>query len=156
FVSVPVVIAAKLKRVPTIIHESDLTPGLANKLATPFAKKVLTTFPETVKHIKGNKAVHVGAVVREQLFTGEKSKGYELTGFNNRKKTLLIMGGSIGSQKINEAIHSNLDKLLKDYQIIHICGKGNMDSTIKQQGYQQFEYVHDELNDLFSITDIVL
>src|SRR5699024_7911829 len=90
FVSVPVIVAAKLKRVPTIIHESDLTPGLANKLAAPFAKKVLTTFPETVKHVKGDKTTHVGAVVREQLFTGEQSKGYQLTGFGDKKKTMLI------------------------------------------------------------------
>src|SRR5699024_7223864 len=123
-----------------IIHESDLTPGLANKLAAPFAKKVLTTFPETVKHVKGDKTTHVGAVVREQLFTGEQSKGYQLTGFGDKKKTMLIMGGSIGSQKINEIIRQNLDKLLKTYQIIHICGKGNVDQTIRQRGYIQYEY----------------
>lgn len=156
FVSVPVVIAAKLKRVPTIIHESDLTPGLANKLASPFAKKVLTTFPETVKYIKGDKAKHVGAVVREHLFTGTRSSGYELTGFNEGKTTLLIMGGSIGSQKINDIIRENLDILLKTYQIVHICGKGNVDETFKRAGYVQYEYVRDELSDLFAITDIVL
>lgn len=156
FVSVPVVIAAKMRRVPTIIHESDLTPGLANKLAVPFVKKVFTTFPETVKHIKGDKGIHVGAVVRESLFQGTEQAGYELTGLSTNKQTMLIMGGSIGSQKINEVIRKHLPTLLKKYQIIHICGKGNVDTSIEEPGYVQYEYVHDELNDIFAITDFVI
>src|SRR5690625_2062130 len=125
FVSVPVVIAAKLKRVPTIIHESDLTPGLANKLATPFAKKVLTTFPETVKYLPEKKTVYVGAVIREELFQGNKSRGYQLTNLTSEKPIILIMGGSIGSRKINEIVRENLDAFLQKYQIIHICGRNN-------------------------------
>src|SRR5690625_5181298 len=99
FVSVPVVVAARFRRVQTIIHESDYTPVVANKLATPFAKKVLTTFPETVKYLPEKKALHVGAVIREELFQGDKNRGYQLTNFTEDKKVLLIMGGSIGSQK---------------------------------------------------------
>lgn len=156
FVSVPVVVAARFRRVQTIIHESDYTPGLANKLATPFAKKVLTTFPETVKYLPEKKALHVGAVIREELFQGDKNRGYQLTNFTEDKKVLLIMGGSIGSQKINEMIRTNLTELLNTYQIIHICGKDNVDDTINESGYIQFEYVNEELRDIFAITDIVI
>ncbi|MEI3607127.1 undecaprenyldiphospho-muramoylpentapeptide beta-N-acetylglucosaminyltransferase [Pseudogracilibacillus sp. SE30717A] len=156
FVSVPVVVAARLRRVPTIIHESDITPGLANKLATPFAKKVLTTFKETAKYLPDKKAEHVGAVVREELFQGNKTRGYEVTNLTPGKPIILIMGGSIGSKKINEAIRSNLDSLLKRYQFIHICGRGNVDPLHQRKGYVQFEYVNEELKDIFAITDFVI
>lgn len=156
FVSVPVVMAAKTKRIPTISHESDYTPGLANKLATPFVKKVLTTFPETVQYLPEKKAQHIGAVIREELFLGDAQQGYAFTHLTNAKPIILIMGGSIGSQKINEIIRQNLHTLLGQFQIIHICGKDNMDERINQKGYVQYEYVSDELKDIFAITDFVI
>src|SRR5699024_9595259 len=102
FVSVPVVVAAMLCRVPTIIHESDLTPGLANKIAIPFAKKVMATFPETMQFLPEQKAEVVGAVVRAELFKGDKERGYELMHGTKHQPVLLIMGGSSGSQNINK------------------------------------------------------
>lgn len=156
FVSVPVVMAAKTKRIPTISHESDYTPGLANKLATPFVKKVLTTFPETVQYLPEKKAQHIGAVIREELSLGDAQQGYAFTNLTNAKPIILIMGGSIGSQKINEIIRQNLHTLLDHFQIIHICGKNNMDETINRKGYVQYEYVSDELKDIFAITDFVI
>lgn len=156
FVSVPVVIAARFRRVPTIIHESDLSPGLANKIATPFAKKILTTFPETVDFIKKKNTVHVGPIIREELFQGSKEAGYRLTNFTSDKKTLLIMGGSSGSEKINKALRDILPELLETFQVIHLCGKGNMDESINYDGYVQYEYVNEELKNLFAITDYVV
>ncbi|SHM50237.1 undecaprenyldiphospho-muramoylpentapeptide beta-N-acetylglucosaminyltransferase [Gracilibacillus kekensis] len=155
FVSVPVLVAARLKGVPAVIHESDYTPGLANKLAIPFAKKVLATFPETLKYLPEEKAEWIGAVVREELFTGIRERGFQLTGFNGSKNVLLIMGGSAGSQKINQAIREGLEQLLQDFQIVHICGKDNIDEQYTQPGYVQYEYVQEELKDLLAITDIV-
>ncbi|MGN8644739.1 undecaprenyldiphospho-muramoylpentapeptide beta-N-acetylglucosaminyltransferase [Gracilibacillus sp. HCP3S3_G5_1] len=155
FVSVPVLVAARMKGVPAVIHESDYTPGLANKIAIPFAKKVLATFPETLKYLPEQKAEWIGAVVREELFTGKREKGYALTGFTNKKNVLLIMGGSVGSKKINEAVRKGLDELLKQFQVIHICGKDNIDNSYEQEGYVQYEYVQDELKDLLAITDLV-
>ncbi|HLR23916.1 MAG TPA: undecaprenyldiphospho-muramoylpentapeptide beta-N-acetylglucosaminyltransferase [Pseudogracilibacillus sp.] len=158
FVSVPVVAAAKLRRVPSLIHESDMTPGLANKLSIPFAKKVLATFPETTKHLPEKKAVYVGAVVRKALFNGDKERGKKMIDYQNKddKQVLLIMGGSIGSQKINEQIRKNLPTLLEDFHIVHICGKGNVDEDVKQDGYVQFEYINDGLQDIFAATDLVI
>ncbi|WP_163580611.1 undecaprenyldiphospho-muramoylpentapeptide beta-N-acetylglucosaminyltransferase [Gracilibacillus saliphilus] len=155
FVSVPVLVAARMRGVPAVIHESDYTPGLANKLAIPFAKKVLATFPETVQYLPEQKAEWIGAVVREELFTGSREKGFDMTGFSNKKNVLLIMGGSAGSKKINEAVREGLEELLKQFQVVHICGKDNIDETYEQEGYVQYEYVQDELKDLLAITDLV-
>lgn len=156
FVSVPVIIAAWLRRTPTIIHESDFTPGLANKLATPFAKRILTTFPETVNYLPAKKTTHVGAVIRKELITGTQEAGYRYTGLNKNKPVILIMGGSGGSRKINEMIRKNLSILLINYQVIHICGDDGIDETIQKEGYVQYKYVKDELNDLFAITDYII
>ena len=156
FVSVPVVVAAKLRGVPTVIHESDVTPGLANKLSIPFAKKVLATFPETVHYLPENKREYVGAVIRDELFTGSKEAGLKWAGLSDHKPVLLIMGGSAGSQKINETLRASLPDLLPSFQIIHICGEGKTDDSHQEEGYAQFEYVHDGLKDLFAASDFVL
>ncbi|RIP32788.1 undecaprenyldiphospho-muramoylpentapeptide beta-N-acetylglucosaminyltransferase [Staphylococcus gallinarum] len=157
FVSVPVVIAAKSLNIPTIIHESDLTPGLANKISLKFAKKIYTTFEDTLQYLPNDKADFVGATVREDLKSGDKKRGYQLTHFNEDKKVLLVMGGSLGSKKLNEIIRQNLNALQETYQVIHLTGKGLLDSAYnEQQGYVQFEFVKDDLTDLLAITDTVI
>lgn len=156
FVSVPVVAAAKLRGVPSVIHESDFTPGLANKLSIPFTRRVLATFPETMKYLPEKKAAYVGAVIRDELFTGNKKTGLALAKLPGNKPVLLIMGGSGGSEKINAMIRESLKELLEHFEIIHICGKGRVDATIYFPGYTQFEYIHDELKDIFAATDFVV
>ncbi|WP_343810817.1 undecaprenyldiphospho-muramoylpentapeptide beta-N-acetylglucosaminyltransferase, partial [Virgibacillus siamensis] len=156
FVSVPVIMAAKMRGVPAVIHESDFTPGLANKLAIPFAKKVLATFPETMNYLPKAKAEYVGAVIRDELFTGDKEAGLKKCGFNREKPVLLIMGGSGGSEKINQTVRNGLDALLPEFQIVHICGYGKTDSAVDRDGYTQYEYVNEELKDLFAACDFVL
>lgn len=156
FVSVPVVVASKLRGVPSIIHESDYTPGLANKLSIPFTNKILATFSETIQYLPEKKSEYVGAIIREELFNGNKERGLNLCGFTNEKPVLLIMGGSGGAKKINETVRKGLDALLAEFQIVHICGQGKVDATIKRKGYIQFEYVNEELKDIFAITDFVI
>lgn len=156
FVAVPVTIAAKMLNIKTIIHESDVTPGLANKLALKFANKLYTTFEETLKYVPKEKADFVGSIIRDDLFSGEAIKGYQLTQFSREKKVIMIMGGSLGSKMINEAVRENLDTLLKHYQIIHLVGRGNIDIAIQKQGYYQREYVSEELMHLYKITDIMI
>ncbi|CQR47091.1 UDP-N-acetylglucosamine--N-acetylmuramyl-(pentapeptide) pyrophosphoryl-undecaprenol N-acetylglucosamine transferase [Paraliobacillus sp. PM-2] len=156
FVSVPVLIAARMRGIPAVIHESDITPGLANKLAMPFAKKVLATFPETLHSISDNKAKWIGAVVRSELLQGNKQKGLAYAKLSGDKPVLLIMGGSAGARRINEVVREQLDELVNQFEIIHICGKNNLDETIKHKNYTQFEYVNEELPDLLHATDYVL
>ena len=158
FVSVPVVRAASALHIRTIIHESDMTPGLANRLAIPAADKVCCSFPETLKYLPEGKAVLSGSTIRQELLTGERGKALELLHWDNSSKpTLLVIGGSQGSVAINNALRSDLDELLKEFRIIHLCGKGNLDPSLEgREGYVQFEYIQDELKDLFALADLVL
>jgi len=156
FVSVPVVIGGWMNRVPVVIHESDLTPGLANRIAIPFATSVCMTFAETEKHLPAGKAVHIGAIVRPELVAGNTARGLLLCDFVRSKPVLLLMGGSLGSQRLNQALRSVLPQLLTQFQVVHICGQGNVDETLRQRGYRQFEYVKEELPDLLAMADLVL
>lgn len=157
FVAVPVAAAARVKKIPFVCHESDITPGLANKLATPFAKKVCASFPEALNYIPKEKGILTGTAIRKDLFSGSREKALKLAGFEGKKPILLIMGGSSGSVKINNAVKNVSDELLKTYDIIHLCGKGNLDEGLKnKKGYKQFEYLSDELKDVFAATDMVI
>ncbi|WP_291632456.1 undecaprenyldiphospho-muramoylpentapeptide beta-N-acetylglucosaminyltransferase [Clostridium sp.] len=157
FVSVPVVLAAYLNKVPVIAHECDITPGLANKVAAPFCTKVCVTFPEALDKIKKGKGVVTGNPIRRELLEGSKIKAIQICGFKDKKPVLLIIGGSLGSKAINEAIRTNLEKLILEYNVIHICGNGNFDKALQNKsGYKQFEYTKDELPHLLAAADIVV
>lgn len=157
FVTVPVVLAAKRRHIPVIIHESDITPGLANKLSIPSATKVCCNFPETLQHLPADKAVLSGSPIRQELFSGNKEEGLRLCSFDEDKPVLLVMGGSQGSVAINNALRANLDALLQQFQIIHLCGKGNFDASLEvKKGYKQFEYAKKELTHLFAATDLII
>lgn len=157
FVAVPVVLAAKRRHVPVIIHESDLTPGLANKLCIPSATKVCCNFPETLKHLPEDKAVLSGSPIRKELFNGSREEGRRLCGFTDDKPVLMTMGGSQGAAAINKVLREDLDSLLAHFNIIHLCGKGNYDASLENKsGYKQFEYAKKELPHLFAITDLII
>ena len=157
FVSVPVVLAAKACKVPALIHESDMTPGLANKLCIPSAAKVCCNFPETVKCLPENKAVLTGTPIRQELLSGDAREGLKFCGFNAAKPVILVIGGSLGSVAVNHAVRSILPELLKDFQVIHLCGKDKLDASLNgTEGYVQFEYIKDELPDLFAAADLII
>ncbi len=157
FVAVPVVIAADKCNIPVIIHESDMTPGLANRLCQKHALKVCCNFPETVKLIPDGKGVLTGTPIRSELLHGDKAAGLRLCGFNTSKPVLMVIGGSLGALHINEAIRGILSRLLEKFQIIHVCGKGKIDASFNNTtGYCQFEYVNEELKDLFAAADVVV
>jgi UDP-N-acetylglucosamine--N-acetylmuramyl-(pentapeptide) pyrophosphoryl-undecaprenol N-acetylglucosamine transferase len=157
FVSCPVVWAAWLRNVPVVIHESDITPGLANKLSMPFAKKVCFTFSESVHHIPKDKGILTGLPIREKVLNGEKNTGRRICGFTDAKPVLMVIGGSLGSENINKVTRNALHALLKDFQICHICGKGNINIDLEGvEGYKQFEYVNEEQPHIFSLADIII
>ena len=156
FVSVPVVVGAWLCRVPTVCHESDLTPGLANRICTRFAKKVCTTFSECAKAI-GAKGVHTGTPLRPELFQGSRTAGLALAGFDGSKPVLLMTGGSLGAQSVNKCLRESLPALLPHMDILHLCGKGNLDeSLMNTKGYCQKEFLSEEMPDALAVADIVL
>lgn len=157
FVSVPVVLAGKRCKVPVIIHESDMTPGLANKIAIPSAAKVCCNFPETLKSLPEGKAVLTGSPIRQELLSGNKIAAMDMCHFTSDKPVILVIGGSLGAVAVNNAVREALPELLKDFQIIHLCGKGKMDESLKDvEGYFQFEYIKNELRNLFALADIVI
>ena len=157
FVTVPVVVAAGRLKIPAIIHESDMTPGLANKLCIPSAVKVCCNFPETKAHLPEGKAVVTGTPIRPELLQGDADKGRAFTGFTSEKPVIMIIGGSLGAQAVNDAIRRILPELLKDFQVVHLCGKGKQDDSKNDlKGYVQYEYIESELADLFAMADIVI
>ena len=157
FVTVPVVIAAKRCKIPAIIHESDMTPGLANKLCIPSAVKVCCNFPETVSSLPADKAVLTGTPIRQELLKGNKEAGRQFCGFTSEKPVLMVIGGSLGAASVNDHVRKILPELLKDFQVIHLCGKDKLDASLNgTEGYVQFEYIKDELPDLFAAADLII
>ena len=157
FVSFPVVFAAKVNRVKCVMHESDVTPGLANKMSLPFVSKFFTTFEDTVKYVKNKSKVdYVGPILSDRLKNGSKDNACKICDFNKKLPIIMVIGGSLGAKSLNSAIRENLTKLLKKYQIIHICGKGQVEESADRKGYKQFDYVSEELKDFMAASDIVV
>jgi UDP-N-acetylglucosamine--N-acetylmuramyl-(pentapeptide) pyrophosphoryl-undecaprenol N-acetylglucosamine transferase len=157
FVSVPVIIAAKSLGIPIYIHESDMTPGIANKISQRFATRIFTSFEETKEFFPANKTMDIGSPIRKEILSGSAQKGRDFLGFDHHSPILTIMGGSLGAKKINEVVRQSLDQLTATYQVVHLCGKNNLDGNLTTHPrYKQFEYVHDELSDILAATDIVI
>ena len=156
FVTVPVVYAASKYKIPVIIHESDMTPGLANKLAIKKSTKVCHNFPETAEYL-GSKAVHTGSPIRKELFEGNKITALDMCGFSANKPVIMVTGGSLGAENVNKLVRKALPELLKNFQIAHLCGKGKVDESLKDmEGYAQFEYISDEMKDFFAMADLII
>lgn len=157
FVSVPVVRAAASLKIPCIIHESDMTPGLANKLCFPVAEKICCNFPETFKMLPNQKAVLTGTPIRAELAQGNKLAGLEMCGFTANKPVIMVIGGSLGAMNVNKAVRDALPRLLEKFQVVHLCGKDKLDNLLlTTPGYKQFEYLKTELKDIFAMADIVI
>ncbi|CAM3981420.1 MULTISPECIES: undecaprenyldiphospho-muramoylpentapeptide beta-N-acetylglucosaminyltransferase [Bacillus cereus group] len=156
FVSVPVVIGAWMNKVPVIIREPDSTLGLANKIALPFTTKLCTTFPQTGENVSNEKKVYVGPIVREEIERGNVLRGRSYCKFQQDKPVLLIMGGSQGAQWINNMVRESLETLLLNFNIVHMCGKGKVDSSIGMEGYMQFEYIGEELPHILNMASVVV
>ena len=157
YVAVPVVRAAALKKIPVVIHESDMTPGLANKLSYSAAAKICCNFPETVKYLPADRAVLTGSPIRAELLSGSAERGRELTGFPEGRPVILVIGGSLGSRVVNEAVRAALPELLKEFSVLHLCGKGNLDASLEgTEGYRQYEYVSADLKDMFALADLMI
>ncbi|SDB61093.1 undecaprenyldiphospho-muramoylpentapeptide beta-N-acetylglucosaminyltransferase [Butyrivibrio sp. INlla16] len=157
FVSVPVIRAASTLGIPCILHESDMTPGLANKLSFSSAKTICCNFPETLELLPANKAVLTGTPIRKELLKGSREMGKKICGFKDDKPVIMVTGGSLGAQSINETIRYALPRLLPHFNIVHLCGKDKMDNLkLNMEGYKQFEYVKNEMKDIFAMADVVV
>ena len=157
YVGVPVVHAAHSLHIPCIIHESDFTPGLANKLCVGSAVRICCNFPETMMELPQEKVILTGTPIRDDLFRGSREEGLAFCGFDDSRPVLMIIGGSQGAASVNKTVRDNLDALLEEFQIVHLCGKDKMDNLLlTRPGYKQFEYVTEELKDLYAMADVVI
>lgn len=159
YVSVPVVVAASRLKIPIIVHESDISPGLANKIGFRYADKICLSFEESRSYLKKSyekKVVMTGNIVRTELAEGDKERGYKFTGFDRHRPVILIMGGSQGARQINELVRASLDELVKKFQIVHIVGKGNLDIGVHKKGYVQYEFLNEQLKDIYAISELVI
>ena len=155
YVSVPVVMAAKGK-CPVLCHESDYTPGLANRIAARYADTICTTFSDTVARVPAGKGIHTGTPIRAALLQGSRERGLAFTGLSGEKPVLLVMGGSTGAKALNEALEASLDALLLTFDIVHLCGQGKLDDTAPRPGYVRYEYVNEQMADVLALSDVVL
>ncbi len=161
YVAVPVVLAGKMANVPIVVHESDFTPGLTNKISLPLAENVCVSFTETAdlltKTLK-KRPIVTGTPIRKSILNGDKMNGRKLCGFKkNGKPKVLVMGGSQGAKAINNIVHELVENgKLDDFNIIHLVGKNNADFSIKRDNYVQFEYLNQELADIYAYTDLVI
>lgn len=157
FVAFPVVVAAWLHRIPVIAHESDISPGLANRLSFPFVNKICLTFDAATRYFKQQKKIEVtGTPIRQVLFQGSVEKGLQRCGFTTEKPCVLVMGGSQGASSMNTFVRQALDKLCARFQVIHLCGRGKIDLNFTRVGYCQFEYAEAELADFFAASDVII
>lgn len=157
FVSVPVIRAAHRLHIPVITHESDMTPGLANRICLPAVDVICCNFPETMEKLPKGKAVLTGTPIRAELLSGNREKGLAFAGFSGKKPVVMVIGGSLGSVAVNRAVREALPELLTTFDIVHLCGKGKVDENLlNRRGYRQYEYISDELPDLFAMADVVV
>lgn len=157
FVSVPVVFAARKNHIPVIIHESDMTPGLANKLSFSSASKICCNFPETIGKLPPEKAVLTGSPIRAELMLGDAARAEEICGFEDDKPVIMVVGGSLGAASVNNIVRKVLPILTKEFNVLHLCGKGKLDeSLVGTKGYFQMEYARDEMKDLFALSEVVI
>ena len=160
FVSFPVALAAWLCRVPVVAHESDLTPGLANRLVLPFVKTLCLSFAQTaaVSSAQLGRAhvVVTGTPLRHEITSGDASRGRALLGLTPADKPLLVVtGGSLGADALNAAVRAALPELTQHYVVLHVCGPGKRQAQ-EMAGYVQREYIDQGWGDLLAAADVVL
>ncbi|MCD8373175.1 MAG: UDP-N-acetylglucosamine--N-acetylmuramyl-(pentapeptide) pyrophosphoryl-undecaprenol N-acetylglucosamine transferase [Clostridia bacterium] len=147
YASLPPALAAKRENIPVFTHESDLSLGLANKIISKISVKTFTSFPETAEKIKNG--MYTGSPLRQGVLCGDGRKIRE--SFNNGKKTILVFGGGGGSEAINRNLRKVIPELCKKYNILHICGKGNVVQS-NVNGYKQTEFT-DDIGSFYAAAD---
>ena len=155
FVSFPIALAAWLWRVPLVAHESDLTPGLANRLVMPFARSLCVSFPATKVHREGLNILHTGTPLRPSMLHGDAAAGRAALGLSSEQPLLVVTGGSLGATSLNAALRDALPQLLKQYYVLHVTGAGKSED-VAMPGYDQREYVGEGWGDLLAAADVVI
>lgn len=155
FVAFPVVFAGWLCRVPVLGHESDFSPGLANRLSQPFLKTLCTSFAQTRVHGFRGRVVHTGTPLREAMLRGEPARARQQFRLTGEKPVLLVTGGSLGAIALNEVVRAALPALLLEFEVVHVSGPGRMQAS-SLAGYHQYEFINEGWGDLFALASVVI
>lgn len=162
YVALPVALAAYLRKIPIVTHETDSYPGLANRMIGRVADKIFLGFESAQSHFDLQKVHFTGNPVSPALFEGSRERALEKLGFRPERKTLLVMGGSQGAQQINELIWEILPEVIEEgWQVVHLTGRGKgRDTNARNPGvehfYRPFEYVKDDYEDFLNAADLVI
>lgn len=155
YVAFPVVVAAWLLRIPVVAHESDLSPGLATRMCTRFVKTQCVSFAQT--KTKAKQVVVTGTPIRAELVVGDARRAKTWLNLDSRSKVLVVVGGSLGAEAINQVVHSSIDELATEFVVIHVCGKGNVNESLRTlENYFQFEYINEQWGDVLALADVVV
>ncbi len=164
--SFPVILMARVFQTPVILHESDVVMGAANEFLQKFSAEVFVSFPKTEKTAEGKMFV-VGNPVREEILQGSKEEAKKIFGLNEERPVVLILGGSQGSERINDLFLSSATGFLENYQVLHQCGKNNfktvsaeMNAVVNEdlrKNYRIYPFFDEkELANAYAIADIVI
>lgn len=159
YVSLPVCLAAYWLKIPIVVHESDMSPGLANQIIFRMAKRICLSFSDTTKYINPRlkkKCIVTSSPIRSNILSGNEEAGHKFSGLDKHRPVILVIGGSQGAEQINKLVRNSLDELLKRYQVVHIVGKGNLDIGIHKKGYVQFEFLGEQLADVYAMSELVI
>lgn len=168
YVSFPAAVAGRMAGVPVVLHESDVVPGLSNRLAARFASKICVSYDESKKHFPAGKVIVTGNPVRGDIACGDKEAARKMCGFKGDLPALLVTGGSQGAEFINNIVWDNLKELLSFYEVAHICGEGKMKPAEQirtllgleylslEKRYKAFEFVKEEMKDLYALADVAV
>ena len=155
YVAFPVVFAAWLLRIPVVAHESDLSPGLATRLCAPFVKTQCVSFSQT--ETKANRVAVTGTPIRAELLAGDKERARTWLNLASNLKVLVVVGGSLGAEAINQVVHASIGRLTQEFVVIHVCGKGNVKKHLcSVENYYQFEYITEQWGDAIALADVVV
>ena len=155
FVAFPVVFAAWLRRIPVVAHESDLTPGLANRLSLPFVATLCVSFEGT--RVSARRVVHSGTPIRDALLNGNAERGFDAAGLPGNRPMLVVVGGSLGAQRLNQVTRAALPGLTETFEVLHVCGAGHLDPHLENTpGYAQREFVADGWGDILATAALVV
>ena len=157
YAAFPVVVGAWVWRVPIVAHESDLTPGLANRLSLPFVAAVCTTFALTEFPVRNRPVIHTGTPLRAELLHGDAARGRALFAMAGDRPLVIVFGGSLGAEGLNRVVREALDRLLEFATVVHVCGPKRTDPAMANRpGYHQFEYVGSDWGDMLAAADVVV
>jgi len=157
FVSIPPAFAARVLRVPVLTHESDINPGLANRLISKASYAVCTSFKETSPYFPGKRVFYTGNPVRKVIKDGNSKRGKIFLGFKEDLPFVMVVGGSLGAQSINNTIYKIVDNYDLPFNLVHQCGRGNLNNTfIKIKKYRQYEFLGKEIGDVMAVSTLII